>query len=153
MKHPIYLYRSENSFHLFEFKSEGPNGCVSKIVEYSETATKNVYNLGFGDYNESTKEVDDFSITNNGDSLKVLATVASTVSAFLEHHPQALIFATGSTKSRTRLYRIGISNNFPAISKDFLILGLNKAGNWEHFVVGADYEAFLLSKNKNIFDI
>ncbi len=29
---------------IYEFVSEGPKGRVRKIVEYSETATENVYN-------------------------------------------------------------------------------------------------------------
>jgi hypothetical protein len=49
---------------------------------YSKTDTENVYNLGFGDCNEEHGTIDDLPITNNGDSLKVLATVASTVYAF-----------------------------------------------------------------------
>lgn len=53
------------------------------MVEYTETATEGVFNLAFGDYDENTKSINDLSVTNNGDSLKVLATVASTVYAFL----------------------------------------------------------------------
>ena len=88
-----------------------------KIVEYSATGTENVYNLAFGDLDEITNTINDLSITNNGDSLKVLATVASTVYAFMEKHPNAWIVATGSTKVRTRLYRMGITNN---LAKDDL---------------------------------
>lgn len=46
------------------------------MVEYTETATINVYNLGFGDYDEASVSINDLSVTNNGDSLKVLSTVA-----------------------------------------------------------------------------
>ena len=49
------------------------------------------------------ESINDLSITNNGDSLKVLATVASTVYAFLEKHPNAYILATGSTNVWTKL--------------------------------------------------
>lgn len=93
------------------------------------------------------------SITNNGDSLKVLATVASTVYAFTEKYPNAWIFATGSTTVRTRLYRMGITNNLAEISEDFSIFGYNAEENWEEFVVGEDYEAFLLTKKGNNFAI
>ena len=34
---------------VFEFISEGPNGKVTKIIQYSETNLKGFYNLGFGD--------------------------------------------------------------------------------------------------------
>ena len=89
MKYPKYQYRSEDLLLFYEFTSEGPKGRIKKIIEYTETSTKNVYNLGFGDYEEVTKGINDLSVTNNGDSLKVLATVASTVYAFTEKYPQA----------------------------------------------------------------
>ncbi len=126
---------------------------IKKVVEYTETSTENVYNLGFGDFDEATNSIDDLSITNNGDSLKVLATVASTVYAFMEKYPDAWIFATGSTVVRTRLYRMGIMNNLVEISEDFVVFGYNANGNWEQFVVGEDYDAFLLTKKDNNFEL
>jgi hypothetical protein len=153
MKHSKYNYRSENLFLLYEFLSEGPKGLIKKMVEYSETATENVYNLGFGDFEEKTGGINDLSVTNNGDSLKVLATVASTVYAFTEKYPKAWILATGSTAVRTRLYRMGITNNLEEIKEDFIVLGYTKDEQWEEFVIGEDYEAFLLTKKENKFFI
>ena len=149
MKHPKYQYRSEKRLLYYEFISEGPKGLVKKIVEYTETSTENVFNLGFGDYDETTKTINDLSVTNNGDSLKVLATVASTVYAFTQKHPKAWVLATGSTAIRTRLYRMGITNNLTEIAEDFIVYGYNAEGNWEEFVVGEDYEAFLITKKHN----
>ena len=83
MNQPKYLYKSEEQLFFFEFISEGSKGRIKKIVQYSETSTKNVFNLGFGDFDEETNGINDLSVTNNGDSLKVLATVASTVYAFV----------------------------------------------------------------------
>ena len=147
MNKPKYLYKSEALLKIYEFVSEGPKGQIRKMVEYTETGTDNVYNLAFGDYNEETKSIDDYSITNNGDSLKVLATVASTVYAFTDKYPNAWIFATGSTAVRTRLYRMGITNNIDEIAVDFNIYGLTTTENiWEKFIIGEDYEAFLITK-------
>lgn len=148
MKHPKYNYRSESSLQVYEFISEGPKGLIKKLVIYTETTSENVYNLGFGDFDESTNGINDLSVTNNGDSLKVLATVASTVYAFTERHPDAWILATGSTSVRTRLYRMGITNNLAEIETDFIILGYTKNEEWEKFIVGEDYEAFLLTKKR-----
>jgi hypothetical protein len=153
MKHSKYIYRSENLFQFYEFLSEGPKGLIKKIVEYTETSTSNVYNLGFGDYDETTGGINDLSVTNNGDSLKVLATVASTVYAFTEKYPKAWILATGSTAVRTRLYRMGITNNLEEIKEDFIVLGYTKEEQWEEFIIGEDYEAFLLTKKENKFFI
>lgn len=137
---------------MFEFFSEGPKGTIRKLVEYSETRVANVYNLGFGDYDETTNIINDLSITNNGDSLKVLSTVASTVYAFMEKYPNAWVVATGSTIVRTRLYRMGITNNIVEISEDFVVFG-RKGSFWEKFVAGEDYDAFLLTKKNNKFAV
>ena len=123
MKKDKYHYKSEGLFEYFEFYSEGPKGIIKKVVEFQPTIQKNVYNLAFGDYDEKAKSIDDLKVTNNGDSLKVLATVASTVYAFIEKHPKAIVVATGSTAVRTRLYRMGITNNLLEISEDFVIFG------------------------------
>lgn len=148
MKQSKYQYRTEDLMQHYEFISEGPNGLIKKVVEYTQTGKENVYNLGFGDYDEVSKSINDLSVTNNGDSLKVLATVASTVYAFTEKYPEAWIFATGSTSVRTRLYRMGITNHLAEISEDFHLYGLDDNGKWVNFVVGEDYEAFLLTRKK-----
>ena len=146
MNKPKYLYKTEEEFTIYEFVSEGSKGRIPKMVEYTETATTGVYNLAFGDYDEITKTINDLSVTNNGDSLKVLATVASTVYAFLDKHPNAYIVATGSTNVRTRLYRMGITNNLAEIKEDFIVYGLSDKGTWDEFEIGEDYEAFLITK-------
>ncbi len=146
MNKPKYLYKTEDKFTIFEFYSEGPKGRIAKMVEYTETATKDVYNLAFGDFDEINKSINDLTVSNNGDSLKVLATVASTIYAFLDKYPNAYIVASGSTNVRTRLYRMGITNNLVEIKEDFLVYGLSEKGFWEEFEVGEDYEAFLIRK-------
>lgn len=116
------------------------------MVEYQATAAENVYNLAFGDYDEMKREINDLSVTNNGDSLKVLATVAATVYDFLKAHKNAWIIATGSTAVRTRLYRMGITNNLDEISKDFFIFGFTDKEEWLPFIPNEDYSAFLIIK-------
>lgn len=150
MNEPKYLYKSEENLLVYEFISQGIKGQIKKMVKYSFTGTENVYNLGFGDFDTETNQINDFSVTNNGDSTKVLATVASTVYAFTEKYPNSWILATGSTVVRTRLYRMGITNNLNEIRKDFVVFGLNDKGLWEKFIIGEDYEAFLITKKENI---
>jgi len=149
MLHPHYELKADDSLTVFEFLSIGNKGEIPKIVQYSETNLKGVYNLGFGDKDLQTGEVDDRVISDNGDSQKVLATVAATVYAFTGKYPEAWIYATGSTKSRTRLYRIGLTNNFDEIIKDFEMYGL-KEGEWQVFVKNIEYEAFLVRRRRQI---
>jgi hypothetical protein len=144
---PHYELKSDESLTVFEFVSVGGRGDIAKIVQYSETNLKDFYNLGFGDKDLQTGEVDDTVISDNGDGQKVLATVAATVYAFTDKYPQAWIYATGSTKSRTRLYRIGLTNNLDEITEDFELYGQRK-GEWQEFVRGVEYEAFLVRRKE-----
>ena len=59
-----------------------------------------------------------------------------------------MVFATGSTKARTRLYRIGISNNLEEIQDDFEIFGLNGKKDWQPFQKQVEFEAFLVKRKK-----
>lgn len=137
----------------FKFISEGPRGNVEKIVYYTKTRRENIYNLGFGDYNESINDFDDQVVTNNGDSQKVLATVAKSLFTFTDRYPDAAVIATGSTLARTRLYRMGITNNLLLIEKDFHVFGW-KGREWVKFEKNGPYEAFLVKRKKiNKFDI
>ncbi|MCF0038795.1 DUF6934 family protein [Dyadobacter fanqingshengii] len=153
MNQPKYLCRSGKSFFVFKFTSKGSKGLVEKIVEYTETDFENIYNLGFGDYDQVTDSMNDLSITDNGDSSKVLATVASTVYTFTDEYPSAAILFTGSTPARTRLYRMAITINLAEISQDFVIFGFNSEQNWEHFIVDKSYSAFLVTKRENIYTL
>ena len=86
-------------------------------------------------------------MTNNGDSEKVLTTVVATVYAFTDKYPDAWIYATGSTKARTRLYRIGITKFLSEVIADFEILG-ERNDDWELFRQNIEYEGFLVRRKK-----
>jgi hypothetical protein len=151
MKYQRYEYQTEGELHFFEFTSVGPQGSIKKIVQYSKLSVENIYNLAFGDYDEKTDEINDKIVTNNGDSRKVLATVVSTIYAFSGRYPETWIFATGSTEVRTRLYRMGITNNLDELREDFYVYGMKIDETFEEFIVGEDYIGFLITrKNKNI---
>ena len=134
MKYPRYNYSAENELHSFMFESVGRKGKIKKMVQYTEMSVEGFFNLGFGDYNEETNEIDDEVRSNNGDGQKLLATVV----------------ATGSTEARTRLYRMGISNNLEELKKDFYVYGLRKEDEiFEEFVLGEDYIGFLVTRKNN----
>ena len=148
MKYPRYKYSADNELNLFEFDSIGNKGKITKIVQYTEMSIKGYYNLGFGDLDIETREINDEIITNNGDGQKVLATVVSTMYSFTGNNPEAYIYATGSTESRTRLYRMGITNNLEELKKDFYVFGLRNDEEFEPFIVGEDYLGFLVTRKK-----
>lgn len=140
-----YNFTNDQTNTVFEFISEGGKGRITKFIQYSPTPIKDIYNLGFGDKNEATGSIDDKAITNNQDSKKVLATVASTLYVFTNKYPQAWVYAVGVTASRTRLYQMGISNNLAEIEKDFIIYGL-LGENWEIFEKDKNYQGFLAKR-------
>lgn len=74
-----YELKSGEQLAVFEFISVGSNGRIKKLVQYTITNSKDLYNLGFGDKNIDTGEIDDNVISNNGDSEKVLAIVVATL--------------------------------------------------------------------------
>ena len=130
----------------YEFTSVGPKGAIPKLVIYYELED-NVYNLAFGDKDFNTGDIDDLVITDNKDSQKVLATVASTVYAFFKKYPDAFIRASGSTKARTRLYQMGISKYLDEITADFNVFG-EKDGKLHPFERNIGYDAFLIMRKK-----
>ncbi len=108
MKLPRYELKAERSLMVFEFTSEGPKGQIQKLIKFSETALKDFYNLAFGD-KSLDGDIDDTVVSNNGDSDQVLATVVAAVYTFTDSQLDAWVYATGSTRSRTRLYRMGVA--------------------------------------------
>ncbi len=145
MKLHRYELIAEKSLKVYEFTSEGPKGQIPKLIKFSETALKDFYNLAFGDKNFNTGDIDDKVISNNGDSEQVLATVVAAVYSFTDLNREVWVYATGSTKARTRLYRMGISKYIEEVQKDFYIFG-QLEGEWEDFEIGVDYTAFAVRR-------
>ncbi len=138
---PYQLILAESSTY-FEFLSVGVNGVIRKMVEFQPIDDLGYYNLAFGDKNPVTGKMNDSAVTNNGDMEKVLAIVVSCLYTFFDAHPTALVYATGSTVSRTRLYRMGITKFYEEVKKDFILLGRNR-DTVSLFELGKDYNAFL----------
>ena len=147
MRFETYELKTRDSMLTFEFISEGPKGSIKKRVQYFEI-DDNLYNLAFGDVNEETDDFDDKVISHNKDTEKVLATVAETVYAFAFNYPKAYIHLKGSTNTRTRLYRMAISNNLEEINEKFYVLGLLNDSDWVIFEKNNNYSAFII-KSKN----
>jgi uncharacterized protein DUF6934 len=135
-------------FSSFKFLSIGNNGCIPKQVLFTPTLKPNVFNLAFGDINENG-DLDDLTISNNGDRNKILATILNVVDKYTNRFPDRYIFFAGSTAHRTRLYRMAISLHMEELSEMFVILA-DINGDWEFipFQKGLDVKGFLV-KRKN----
>ncbi len=129
----------------YRFTSEGTQGIVEKLIIFQATHLKHVFNLAFGDINPKTGEIDDLIVTNNEDSEKVLITVATAVFEFTERYKNCFVYLKGSTKSRTRLYQMGITKYWQEISCDFVVLA-EVQKDWVNFEANLKCEAFLASR-------
>jgi len=67
-----YHYSTNENYLDYEFKSTGPKGVIRKVVRFAEMG-KGIYNLGFGDLDETSGEISDSVATNNADTEKVIA--------------------------------------------------------------------------------
>ena len=145
MKLPKYHLKAESRFTRFEFISEGTKGAIRKLIEFQATTDPGVFNLAFGDKDPLTGDINDLAGTNNGDTDKVLATVIAALYVFFDNYPAVYVYATGSTKARTRLYRIGITKFYEEMQKDFYLYG-QVGHNYPEFELGKDYEVFLAQR-------
>ena len=145
----MHLERYEFEVHgnRYFFFSEGLKGKIKKAILYRKFDEISTYNLVFGDWSKRLGRIDDQAVTNNGDRQKVLATVAASVIHFMSTHPEASIFAIGSTPPRTRLYQMGIRAYLMEITFRFEIEGFIH-GQWEPFRPGRNYEGFLITNKK-----
>ena len=117
-------------------------------MRFSEIS-KGIYNLGFGDLDTTGKLKDDV-VTNNGDTEKVLSTVALIARDFMLKHRGAIIFIEGTSQAKTRLYQINISKYLEEIKQDMEIQG-SRNDEWELFRKGVNYDAFLAIRRENRF--
>jgi hypothetical protein len=112
---------------------------------YFSPLQNQTYNLAFGDKDPATGVLNDIVVSNNGDTDKVLATVVAALYAFFYNYPTAFVYATGSTASRTRLYRIGIMRFYEEMHRDFYLYG-QIGDDFPDFEPGKEYSGFLAKR-------
>jgi hypothetical protein len=142
MNEPAYPIKFSKKKKIYRFKSVGRNGIISKVVKFTEIQD-NIFNLGFGDFNEKLQSTDDKKVSDNGDMVKVLATVVSITELFLNENPDVWIYIEGSTPTRTRLYQIAINKFLEYFVLKFEIFG-SINGIYESFQKDVQYESFLI---------
>ena len=144
-----YDYERKRTYKEYFFYSEGPKGRVLKVVRFDliYAYPHSYYNLVFGDWNKERSEIDDISVTNNGDAEKVLATVAYIVLNFTDIFRNAPVYAIGSNSARSRRYQIGINKFWHEIEKIFYVYG-RIGGLWESFQKNTNYDAFFIVRKE-----
>jgi len=139
-----YQFKIRPDYHEYEFYSDGPKGRLRKVVRFGLIKSRNIsfYNLAFGDWIYGTTNLDDTTVSNNGDKTKVLSTVAIIVIDFTNRNPDAIIYAEGSTPARTRLYQMGINQLWNEVKLLFQIYGVKSDGILEPFRKNENYHGF-----------
>ncbi|MBO9631700.1 MAG: hypothetical protein J7578_01185 [Chitinophagaceae bacterium] len=146
-----YAFEANDDLASYVFESHDPKGIIKKVVNYTEVGFWNglkVYNLAFGDWDESSDRIDDSTVSNNGDRDKILATVASTALAFLARNGEMAVVAQGATPVRTRLYQMGVNAHLADIEKHFKVYGIKDKEPPAPFQSGVNYQAILVVKKK-----
>jgi len=147
---PHYELTIGESKLIFEFISQGPKGDIPKIIVFSKISDNGLYNLAFGDLDTKTGSVNDRVVSNNSDSKKVLATVVQALYIFFNRYPTYIVIAKGSTKSRTRLYRMGISKFRGLVNNVLFIMGREtEVSDWEEFQLNKEYISFAVQIKKS----
>ena len=117
MAHIPYPYKRLQS-RRYVFISIGKKR-IEKVVDFVPLKTPNLMNLGFGDLLPDGS-IDDKVNSNNGDILKVLATVVNILKHFTTRHPEIVIFFAGSTHDRTKLYARILKTYYTVFSQELI---------------------------------
>ena len=123
---------------------------IEKVVDFIPLGIGDIMNIRFGDLLPDDS-IDDKVISNNGDIIKVLATIVDILKHFTTLNPQAELYFHGTTEDRNNLYRRIIKNYYPEFSKEFTIAGVFSTENEIHILTynprtDQDYEAFLIKR-------
>ena len=176
----IYALEQEKSAQdlTFFFISKGQQDII-KVIQYSfvqKLNDKNVYNLGFGDYDITNDSIIDNVNTNNGDAYKVFNTVLSTIPIFFENYRNDILMVQGSdgrpefiknckktcTKKcndecrnfnrRVNIYRGYVDKNYEQLNNEYQFFGGIKDEQQQTFlepyVCRKQYDSVFLFKKK-----
>jgi hypothetical protein len=116
-----YPYRKLGSKR-YHFISVGKKR-IEKVVEFIAIGG-NIFNLAFGDLLPDGS-IDDQAISNNGDIVKVLATVVDILKNFTSLDPGVRVYFLGSTPERTKLYSRILRTYYSIFSREFTITGIS----------------------------
>jgi len=88
----FYPYTRQHAYR-YRFFSDGKER-IEKIALFDSTPVDNLYNFAFGDLlKDGTINI--YANSNNGDVIKVFATVIQIVKLFTNENPSATVFFTG----------------------------------------------------------
>ncbi len=115
--------------HEYWFVSEGRRKVI-KCVRFSLVdLSAQLYNLSLVDWQYETNSFTDRVVTNNGDTIRVLQTVAFSIHCFFERFPNSTVYFSGNSPSRNRLYKMQVNNNRNLWENDYCLNIIRNSGN------------------------
>lgn len=147
MKQEAYDFVASEDALRFTFESVGPMGRIVKVVLFEQFEDDpNMHNLGFGDWDGN--QLNDMTISGNGDREMILATVLLIVEMFFVERPTKLVYFTGSSRQRNRIYNWLINRYLGFFERKYRIFGVK---NWNAypFERGDSYSEFVVMKKEN----
>ena len=158
--YPVIRVPDKLTFYFLSLDPFGRNP-VLKIVTYSiyDKHSVTYYNLGFGDFNPESNEVNDTAVSNNGDMRKILVTVVSTLKMFFEEKPYDSVHVVGSDQRRQAYYQKLIADYSNLIDGVYLVKGgysekiepFHKAKNYEFLLISLAEPIPLLQEPEEIY--
>jgi hypothetical protein len=145
MNKESYTYTIDNESFSYTFVSKGVQGEILKVVEF-QAINPHIYNLLLANYEAEGNYLDDFGVSNNGDIVKILATVFKIVAHFLENNPKKLVYIEANTEVKHKLYTRVIRNNLEQIRTIYQIFGVLENDDFETFRKESTYTAFIIRK-------
>lgn len=146
MEKPTYNVESSDDGLKYFFDSANNSKNIKKVIAYLPTPeNSNLFQLIFGDLLPNG-EIDVYSVSNNKDMALILTTVVGTLAKFFEKHPQKMVAFTGSTSSRTRLYRATIAKFIETTELYYQVFGILEDDSIEIFNPSHQYYAYIIEQ-------
>ena len=123
MEEEVY-HISQVSKYVFEFPSIGKKHLLKQVVFSKMSYNHNNYNLSLGTILENGT-VNFLDSSNNGDVVKVFATVIKCVKTFASDFHDSVIFFKGNTEQKNRVYNEILRRHYDEFSVDFNIFGVS----------------------------
>ena len=145
MINDVYQLDALDNNTVFQFNSIGKNGIITKLILF-QFINGDSFNLAFGDFKDN--KLDDKIISDNGDLIKVISTVALSIYLFFGTHPKAIVEIQGVDKKRQQLYNHIFRRRKKEIDLLFTVVGEIEGQN-EPLKRGRFYDKFVIKKKKN----
>ena len=151
-----YAISASSDLTTYQFTSTSDGKVIDKRIEFENLDVhfegRWLYNLAFGDI-RTDGTIDDETESNNGDIIRIMATIFSIIYEFTAAYPERGIYFTGSSLQRTNFYQEILRRKYTELISEFQIFGeadVNEVeSELEEFEVHKKYNGFVVIRKLN----